>query len=188
MKIITTDRNRVDLLATLPKNSICAELGVFRGDYSEEIVKHAQPKTLYLVDIFDGVMRSGDRNGENVFPIDMREEFDRVRERFKAHPGVQVIRFTSWDWLFKLPAGVLDWVYIDTDHNYETTVRELAGSWQAVRPGGFICGHDYSQQYFPGVVRAVNELAQSHSLTVEVFSGDKLPSFKLIRQDQAGRD
>jgi hypothetical protein len=56
----------------------------------------------------------------------------------------------------------LDWVYIDTDHTYKTTKEELEAAAKAVKPGGFICGHDYTSISYSGlrrygVVEAVNE-------------------------------
>jgi len=34
----------------MPKNSICAEIGVNRGNFSKSILKIVQPKKLYLID------------------------------------------------------------------------------------------------------------------------------------------
>lgn len=177
----------MELLEALPKNAVCAELGVFRGDFSAEILNRTHPKTLYLVDLFEGVMRSGDRNGENVIAIDMREEMRNVRKRFKANPEVVVIRSCSWKWLALCKAASLDWIYIDTSHNYEDTQKELLHSWDVVKPRGFICGHDYSH-HFPGVMCAVNEFVQRYGMDLELFSGDSLPSFRFIRQQPIGVD
>jgi SAM-dependent methyltransferase len=51
----------------------------------------------------------------------------------------------------------LDVVYIDALHAYLPCAQDIAAWRGKVRPGGFICGHDYSQKKFPGVYRAVNE-------------------------------
>ena len=51
----------------------------------------------------------------------------------------------------------LDFVFIDSDHEYEGMKRHLDAWLPKVRSGGTIAGHDYSFADWPGVVRAVDE-------------------------------
>ena len=85
----------------------------------------------------------------------------------------------SREWLERQPINSLDWVYIDSAHEYSQTKSELSKSALAVKPGGFICGHDYDAQQFPGVVQAVSEFCSRHNLTAEIFDGDQLASFRI---------
>ena len=57
---------RTDILDLIPKGGIFAEIGVFTGDFSEEILNRISPDILYLVDIWDGTMTSGDKDGLNI--------------------------------------------------------------------------------------------------------------------------
>jgi SAM-dependent methyltransferase len=41
------------------------------------------------------------------------------------------------------PNGYFDWVYLDTSHRYEETVRELEVISRKVKPDGFIAGDDW---------------------------------------------
>lgn len=50
----------------------------------------------------------------------------------------------------------LDFVFIDADHSYEGCKRDICAWWPLVRRGGWLSGHDYSNQ-FPGVRQAVHE-------------------------------
>ena len=50
LRIIT---DRVKLLELLPKHGIVAEVGVFRGEYSELILKWSNPEKLYLIDLWE---------------------------------------------------------------------------------------------------------------------------------------
>ena len=43
--------NRINLLDYLPKESVCAELGVLDGKYTKEIISRTNPTELVLVDI-----------------------------------------------------------------------------------------------------------------------------------------
>jgi predicted O-methyltransferase YrrM len=50
----------------------------------------------------------------------------------------------------------IDLLWIDGDHSYEAVSADL-GDWSGlVRPGGIICGHDYSDSW-PGTKRAWDE-------------------------------
>ena len=46
--------------------------------------------------------------------------------------------------------------FCDANHEYEPTLRDL--DWARKVGAKIICGHDYNQEKFPGVVKAVKEL------------------------------
>ncbi len=50
-----------------------------------------------------------------------------------------------------------DLVYIDISHDYESTRDAIAAAMKAIRPSGFLCGDDYSNQATWGVKRGVDE-------------------------------
>jgi hypothetical protein len=54
--------------------------------------------------------------------------------------------------------GSLDLVFIDDDHSYEGCKAAILAWRSKVRPGGWLAGHDYYPERFPGVVKAVKEL------------------------------
>jgi len=166
-------RNRSDLLHELPKNSVGAEIGVFCGDYSREILATVQPQTLHLVDLFEGHVTSGDKDGRHMRTVDMaaiRPELQALGKNVHTHAADSV------KWLQAQPFASLDWVYLDTTHEYERTLAELRAARLAVVPGGLICGHDFSRA-FPGVIRAVAEFADETGCPLEIYDGDLLPSF-----------
>ncbi len=51
----------------------------------------------------------------------------------------------SFETLKQFEDSFLDIVYIDTDHTYETTWKELLICSKKVKVNGFICGHDYTK-------------------------------------------
>jgi len=132
--------NRINLLDYLPKESVCAELGVLDGKYTKEIISRTNPTELVLVDI--------DSDIENVIKGDSVEVMNTFEDNY------------------------FDWVYIDTDHSYELTKKELEVCSRKVKDDGYIALHDYiwydyfnsiledSDIYF-GVVKAVNEFILS---------------------------
>jgi len=150
-----------------------AEIGVFAGEFSREILSILNPGALHLVDLFEGIATSGNVNGQAMKDVDLaivREELDAI--------GSPVITWAedSVKWLGDYGAGRLDWVYLDTTHEYERTLAELEAARHVVKPGGIIAGHDMSRA-FPGVVRAVTEFVEKHGLKLKIYDGDLLPSF-----------
>lgn len=172
-------KKRTELLETWPKNGRVAEIGVFAGDFSAQILRICKPSRLYLVDLFCGLVLSGDEHGHAMRELDMNAQQRVLERRFLAQP-VTVVRSDSVKWLAGQEAGFLDAVYLDTTHTYDDTLAELAASKSTVRQGGLICGHDYSCDKFPGVVQAVNEFVLTHGLSLEIWCSDGLPSYRIV--------
>ena len=51
----------------------------------------------------------------------------------------------------------LDFVFIDAGHTYENVKEDITSWFPKIKVGGFIAGHDYYIDYWPEVVRAVDE-------------------------------
>jgi hypothetical protein len=60
-------------------------------------------------------------------------------------------------------------VYLDGLHEYKNIKTDIKNWVPHIRPGGFLCGHDYSKKNGPGVIQAVNEFAKEKKETVVVF-------------------
>jgi hypothetical protein len=168
-------RDRIDWLYNLPKGSTGAELGVFRGDFSKEILRIVQPSALHLVDLFEGEIVSVNQDGRAMRCVEMETVLPHLTAL--GHP-VQTWKSDSIAWLNSRPAHSLDWVYIDTAHDYATTIAELHAAARVVRPGGTIAGHDFSRA-FEGVVKAVLEFVAATGAKCEIYDGDLLPSYSI---------
>lgn len=162
---------------TKSSNWKMAEIGVAFGDFSQKILKICKPKKLYLIDSW-----ASKRYEEGIDCI-----FQKFEREISAGI-VEVCRGYSIQKLEEFMNNELDWVYIDTVHDYETTKRELQICHQKVKTGGYICGHDYTKynvysRLDYGVYDAVNEFAVMYGyefiyLTMEA---DGLQSFCLRR-------
>lgn len=170
------------MLELVPKGSVVAEIGVFRGEFSEEILKITEPSRLDLVDIFQGFVRSGDKDGNNIVRCDMRQMEGELIKRFANDP-VRVIRQPSLHYLNSLERGELDAVYIDANHTYEDVSMELTAAMRAVKHGGLIMGHDYGcstgRHDFSGVVKAVDEFCRDLRSELHAIACDGCRSFAL---------
>lgn len=156
--------NRITFLEKFPKGMIMAEVGSFKGDYAQQILEICKPTKLYLVDAWEG------ERWEQYYQVVM----DRFEEQI-ATGLVEIRRGYSTDILTTFDDGELDWVYIDTIHDYKTTHRELELCLQKVKENGFICGHDYtyyniSSRLDYGVWAAVNEFMINHKYSLSYMT------------------
>ena len=166
----------------LPNDLCGAELGVFEGEFSKILKSTNKFSKLYLVDIFEGPMYSGDKNGENGKNIDLDISYQRLLYTYKNDASVNIIKDTTSNFLTSLDDNSLSFVYIDADHSYEGVTQDLNLSRIKVCPDGIISGHDYNQNSFEGVFRAVNEFIQKFNLHAIFTEEDKLASFFIINK------
>jgi hypothetical protein len=137
-----------------PLNAVCAEIGVDKGDFSEQILKITAPSKLHLIDAWGDSLRYHD--GLKI----------AVQERFKTeiqNDQVNINIGYSTDVLNTFPDQYFDWVYLDTDHTYSTTAAELRILKTKMKRNGIISGHDYISGnwitgFRYGVIEAVNEM------------------------------
>lgn len=172
--------NREELLKILPKNGTVAELGVDEGSFSAQILNICNPKKLHLIDFW----------GFDRYNQDKKRQ---VEEKFKSQinsGNVQIDIGFSTEIGQKFQDNHFDWIYIDTDHSYQTTIKELEIWKSKVKVNGLIAGHDYIIGYWDGMVRygvieAVYEFCSKNNweilyLTMEL---NNHPSFAIRRID-----
>jgi hypothetical protein len=151
--------NRVKMLEYMPKHAVCAELGIFRCDFSEEILRLTHPARLHLVDLGRGAVEIAER---------------RFAEQI-AHGIVQVHQGDSAGTVQGMPDDYFDWVYIDADHSYEGVRRDLEAVRPKLKAAGMIALNDYvffapSDFAKYGVIEAVNEFCIEHDFELLFFA------------------
>lgn len=134
------------VLELLPKGGIGAEIGVFRGHFSDLICQIAQPKKLYLVDPWTTLGETFGWGKEytafDTLPTKVARE--DARAHVARHPGIDCVIIEST--YPKCAAEItdqLDFAYLDASHKYEPTLRELRAMSKQVKPGGFLIGDDW---------------------------------------------
>lgn len=124
--------NRSELLYRLPRAGIAAEIGAAFGDYSAEILQRNRPHQLHLVDAWDT-----DRYRAGLEKIRQDNAAAIQSGQLHIHQGFSTVKLPEF------PDGFFDWVYIDTNHSYETTWEELVICHRKVKKDGRIAGHDF---------------------------------------------
>jgi hypothetical protein len=135
-----------------------AELGVFKGNFTEAMLNTHRKLTIYAVDTW-AVRAPLDRVGFQTYDgrdfDDVRREFDRKTGPFGRR--VVVLQMDTVAAAEKVADGSLDFVFIDAEHTYEAVAADIDAWRSKVKPGGILSGHDYGHPRFPGVKRAVDE-------------------------------
>lgn len=158
----------------MPRSSVCAEVGVYKGDFSERIIRICHPRKLFLIDPWRcreeplyrtslyGRPKSGGQAGMEAVYKSVLERFSKEIER----DIVEVYRATSGEAVNSLEDESLDWVYIDGNHLYEFVLQDLTRFSSKVKSGGFITGDDYGNVgwWEDGVTKAVNEFIAQGSV------------------------
>jgi hypothetical protein len=157
---------RREFLKILPRNSIGAEIGVFRGQWTRAILDVVAPKELHLIDgwwaIF-GEFFPWPLEHTGGAPLRTRTAYEDARRVAAEHEGGRAAVFHVEDdveCLRGFEDGYFDWVYLDTTHEYAHTVRELDALRCKIKRGGLITGHDWQpdpSHPHHGVCRAVRE-------------------------------
>lgn len=136
--------DRFEMLKLLPQNAVVAEIGVDEGTFSQRIMELAHPKKLHLVDLWADIVKYGK---DKEFGVKKHFKKEIENGQIEIHIGY------STDVVDSFPDAYFDWVYIDTDHSYQTTKLELEKYASKIKENGFICGHDFVQGYWEGMVR-----------------------------------
>lgn len=145
------------LLNMMPKNGVCAEIGVERGEFSVQILEHTKPKKLYLIDSWN--WESNQQSGKKVY--------DTVLKTFGSIKSVDIIRSESAKASKQFPDSFFDWIYIDADHSYQSVKTDLELYFRTVKPNGFITGDDYGypKKNCARVAEAVNDFIKKYPVT-----------------------
>ena len=144
------------------------EIGVYRGMMSQRLL-HRPNLMLTMIDPW------GEVDGYDGMPqAKTEEDWEDVKtsaiNRVKwASDRVRVYQGTSDGAATHFDSEKFDLVFIDGDHSYEQTSKDIKAWWELVADGGYLGGHDYREDDIGmGVVQAVNEFAEQTGLDVEL--------------------
>lgn len=172
---------RRQVLDLVPRGAVCAEVGVWKGNFSQRILEVVQPSELHLIDpwrAFAGDDYEGARYGGKLEggQAEMDAVHQSVLDRFAAERKAGVVhvhRLPSLEAAAVLPDDHFDFVYIDGNHQYEFVRDDLARFAPKLREGGLLAGDDYGVEgwWDNGVTRAVDEFVASGAGVVVLQAG-----------------
>ena len=171
------EQKRRALLKRLPKRGTVVEIGVWRGDFSDTILKPLKPKRLILCDPWRHFADDGqdDTLTARAGQAEMDKIANDVATRFAdeiAAGRVEIRREMSKDFISGLPDGSIDVAYIDGDHSYDGLRGDLEAILPKMAVNGVIACDDYHRRgwWKNGVIRALNEFLGAHSDELRLFA------------------
>ena len=130
--------HRLFILEEMPKDSVCAEVGVLEGTFTQHIISITKPREMHLIDpwIIQGSW----------------ETFNRNRDHFEeCHYLIHKKKFERT----KFPNDYFDWMYLDNGHEFMESYDQLRLAYKKVKKGGWLIGDDYNTGH-PQQTLAVN--------------------------------
>jgi hypothetical protein len=137
------DCGRNDITKLMKDNGMrtIAEIGVYKGEYTEVLAKSGL--TVYAIDPWDEAVEYPYYNGKSNPQVVEDENYAITKNRVAPYQNVELIKRTSMDALELFEDESLDAVYIDGNHSFKYVAEDIASWIKKVKKGGFVCGHDY---------------------------------------------
>ena len=123
-----------------------AEIGVDRGAFSEILCKSNPRLHLSSIDPWSIDAFEEPSNRTKAMKIQLENHYQDAKNRLAKY-NCQVIRKKSMDAVQDFENNSLDFVYIDSNHNFVEVANDIYRWEKKVKPGGIVSGHDY--EHFP---------------------------------------
>lgn len=179
-------KNREDFLSIIDnlklKNG--CEIGVYKGDYSIKILEKTNLDKLYLIDPWKHLDNYKDisNHNDNDFKV-ILEEVKNKTHKFKDR--VEIIQDLSENVNSDFKDNYFDFIYLDANHSYEASKKDIELWYSKVRPGGIFSGHDYLNGILPqgefGVKQAIDEFSKKNNLKIHTTGEDEWKSWYIIK-------
>ena len=146
------------------KNPVILEIGIHKGDFSEELLRKFNPKKLLLVDpwiayndlIYQkswyGNTLHSNQNIQDQYFLDVNKRFEKdiLENKIELH------RKTS-DEFFLGNKSIFDLIYIDGNHLFEFVKKDVENSLKFINNDGLIVLDDYGLKgwWLDGITKAV---------------------------------
>jgi hypothetical protein len=138
-------RKRVRLWEPFMRKYNCqvvCELGVRKGWNFEQMIEH-NPKEAVAVDIWRD--DSIEINDMEFSQEQLDDQYARVLRKFGNKPFVKVYRELTTEAAKRFPDEYFDFIYVDANHTYEGTLRDIEDWYPKVKKGGFLMGDDFKR-------------------------------------------
>jgi predicted O-methyltransferase YrrM len=151
----TLNNGLLDLIADLPSSIDMVEVGCYAGESTLMFLQSGKVKRFHAVDPWE------------VQPVDvndpMKTALDQMYSNIKNAEISFIKRVIDYSLTIhkttfeKADLPLVDFVYIDANHTYESVKRDIELALSILKPNGIIAGHDYYNE-FTGVIKAVDEI------------------------------
>lgn len=123
---------------------VFVEIGSWEGDFSYELLKQTECEILYCVDPYKHFTHNEYPDGmNNLTQEEFDNKFNAINNRFKEFgKRVEFIRLESEEASRLFADNVIDYIYIDGNHDYKYVKNDIEAWWPKLKSGGWMCGDD----------------------------------------------
>ena len=148
------------IFSSLPKNSIGLEIGVWYGEFSNDLCEQLSPVKMYGIDPYLFVDTKPDSWYGGFWAksqADMDYIFKKTQTLLSKYNFYTLIKDSSNNITNYIEENTLDWVYVDGDHDYNPVLVDLINSHKLIKEGGIISGDDCPEIATDPIYRAVQK-------------------------------
>jgi predicted O-methyltransferase YrrM len=161
----TSVRGLIPYINQLPDNVVGVEIGTCRGESSTLILEQCvNVKKLYAVDPF---MEYDDWAGK--LNQDTMSKFEKIAHenlnKFDDRSEIIKSRSDNISVLNRFEENSLDFIFVDGDHSFDATLKDIVNWYPKLRSGGIFSGHDYN---LTDVREAVKTYMMYHNVRVPI--------------------
>lgn len=175
-------RTREDfaLLCNARGLGVAVEVGVELGVNARRFLDRWHGRLILLIDPY----RSNDPLGwEDRTP----EMLIAIQALAQHHGRYYLIRGESLNIAHDYPhwLGMPQFVYLDGGHAYDDIRADLEAWWPVLEDRGILAGHDWDEELYPDIIRAVTEFAAGRGLVVRLTHERHLRSWYIYKTEPA---
>ena len=129
----------------MPKGGRGAEIGVWEGDFSAEILNITSPSELVLIDPWDLLAAKKEEHTHSQHASDelMRQKYEEIVNGLGKLDNCTIRKGFSAEVMETYPDNYFDWAYIDGNHLYDFVLKDILVCARKVKSGGVIAGDDF---------------------------------------------
>jgi predicted O-methyltransferase YrrM len=144
-------------------DAVFIEIGAWKGRsavFMADKIRNARKNIkFYVIDIWEPFLQEN-KLEEGVAIEEFLKNIEPVRDY------ITPIKGSSHDVYKQFEDKSVDFIFLDANHSYEPTKKDIELWYSKIKDTGIFAGHDYT---WSGVGRAVNEYADAHSLRVKII-------------------
>jgi len=156
------------------------EVGVFKGEFSEEILKRNPQCHMYCVDPWS-TYKFNYRTEE--MQLRFYNECLKRLKPFIDGDRVTIIKKYSHDAVNQFEDNSLDVVYLDGDHHFDQIVIDIIKWHKKIKIGGMMAIHDYCHMRLGGVVEAVQAFTTTHNIRPWFVTREIYPTAYWVKEN-----
>ena len=152
-------------------NSLFVEIGAWLGKSTAymavEIANSKKNIKFDVIDTWEGSTGSVDTDWYNeiISGLDMSPYQTFLENTRPVKKYIRPLIGYSYDLVSDYADNSIDFLFIDGAHDYDSVKKDINDWYPKIKSNGMIGGHDYGNNTFPGLIRAVNEFFGQENVT-----------------------